>query len=164
LTTHLRYYGIVVQHAGARCELACYGAVVDDDVVNGRKVPSRLLGPLAVEVMQTLWEAGEPLTPRAVQDALNSRGRVPLAYTTVTTVMARLTERDVLRRTPAGRGYVYEPAVGDVAALAVRDVIRQHGEAAVTHFLREARADPRLRARLELLLAGDDPATGAGGP
>jgi predicted transcriptional regulator len=117
----------------------------------------RPLGPLTAEVMETLWAAGEPLTPRAVLDSLNSHRRKPLAYTTVVTVLSRLAERDVLRRTPAGRGYAYEPAVGDAAALAVREVIRQHGEAAIAPFLRETRADAHLRARFERLLSEDQP-------
>ena len=50
---------------------------------------------------------------------------------------------------------MYEPAVGDAAALAVREEIRQHGEAAIAHFLREARADAKLRARFERLLTED---------
>ncbi len=126
----------------------------------GRQASLRPLGPLAAEVMETLWAAGGPLTPRAVLETLNARRRRPLAYTTVMTVMSRLAERDVLRRSPAGRGYAYEPAVGDVAALAVREVIRQHGEAAVAHFLRETRADPKLRARFERLLSEDQQGEG----
>jgi predicted transcriptional regulator len=110
---------------------------------------------LTAEVMETLWAAGEPLTPRAVLDSLNRRRRKPLAYTTVLTVLSRLAERDVLQRTPAGRSYAYQPAVGDAAALAVREVIRQHGEAAIAPFLRETRADAKLRARLERLLSED---------
>jgi hypothetical protein len=51
-----------------------------------------------------------------------------------------------------GRGYVYEPAVADAAAIAVRNVVRDFGDAAVAQFVDEARADPALRRRLERLL------------
>ncbi len=102
--------------------------------------------------MDILWAAGEPLTVRATLDRLNEHRREPLAYTTVLTVMTRLAQQDVLRRIRAGRGYAYEPLVQDAAALAVRGVIQQHGEAAITHFVKQAQADPKLLARLERLL------------
>src|SRR5438270_2213520 len=90
-----------------------------------------LLGPLEGEVMEALWASPEPLSVRAVLECLNQDRRPPLAYTTVMTVMARLAEKDVLRRVKAGRGYLYEPAVADEAGLAVRDVIRDFGDSAL---------------------------------
>ncbi|MBA2327112.1 MAG: BlaI/MecI/CopY family transcriptional regulator [Actinobacteria bacterium] len=114
-----------------------------------------VLGPLEGEVMRALWTAREPMTVRAVLDALNRGRRPPLAYTTVMTVMSRLAEKDILRRERAGRGYTYEPAVPDEAAIAVRETVRDFGDAAVAHFVDEARNDPRLRRRLERLLRED---------
>jgi predicted transcriptional regulator len=116
----------------------------------------KLLGPLGAEVMEVLWSAGEPMAVRAVLDRLN-RGRAePLAYTTVMTVLTRLAERGAAKRTPAGRGYAYAAAVADAAELAVRDVVRDHGAAAVAHFVDHARADPQLLDRLRQLLAPQD--------
>ncbi len=115
---------------------------------------SRILGRLGAEVMDVLWAAGEPVTVRRVLDRLNQGRREPLAYTTVMTVLTRLAERGAATRTAAGRGYLYEPAVADAAELAVRNVVREHGEAAVAHFVDQARADPRLLRRLEQLLDG----------
>ncbi|HYZ97725.1 MAG TPA: BlaI/MecI/CopY family transcriptional regulator [Acidimicrobiales bacterium] len=113
---------------------------------------SRVLGPLEAEVMQVMWATDGRMSVRAVLDRLNE-GRDPaLAYTTVMTVMARLAEKDILRRQLDGRGYVYEPVVADAAAIAVRGVVRDFGEAAVAQFVDEARADPKLRRRLERLL------------
>jgi len=112
----------------------------------------RLLGPLESEVMAVLWKRKQPMSPRDVLDVLNRDRKQPLAYTTVMTVMARLAEKGILARQPAGRGYAYEPLVTDVAAIAVRDVVRDFGEQAVAHFLAEAEADPKLRRRLERLL------------
>src|SRR5205823_13245960 len=111
-----------------------------------------LLGPLEGEVMEALWASPEPLSVRTVLDHLNEFRRPPLAYTTVMTVMARLAEKDVLRRVKAGRGYLYEPAVADEAGLAVRDVIRDFGDSALAHFVDEARSDPRLLKRPERLM------------
>jgi len=119
--------------------------VVPSDPVKG-------LGPLEAEVMQTLWAAGEPLTVREVLERLNRHRRPVLAYTTVMTVMARLAEKEILRRELDGRGYRYEAAVADAAAIAVREVVRDHGEAALAQFVDEARADPKLLRRLRRLM------------
>lgn len=113
---------------------------------------SRVLGPLEAEVMGIVWSQRRPMTVRAVLDRLNAGRGAPLAYTTVMTVMARLAEKEILHRELDGRGYVYEAAAADPAAIAVRSVVRDFGEAAVAQFVDEARADPKLRRRLEQLL------------
>src|SRR3989442_14007974 len=110
------------------------------------------LGPLEAEVMEVLWRARQPLSVRAVLEELNRDRRQGLAYTTVMTVMSRLAEKDILRRTKDGRGYVYEAAVADVAGIAVRDVIRDFGESAVASFVEQARSDPKLAKRLQRLM------------
>jgi predicted transcriptional regulator len=112
----------------------------------------KLLGPLESEVMQVMWRRDDAVTPRQMLDALNERRDPPLAYTTVMTVMSRLAEKRILVRRSARRGYAYEAVMGDAAAIAVRDVVRDYGEQAVAHFLTEARADPKLRRRLKRLL------------
>jgi predicted transcriptional regulator len=114
---------------------------------------AKVLGPLESEVMKAVWAVRTPVTVRDVLDALN-RGRKPeLAYTTVMTVMARLAEKGVLRRTRQGRGYDYEAEVGDVAAIAVRNLVRDFGDTVVAQLVEEARANPKLLRRLERLLA-----------
>lgn len=113
---------------------------------------SKVLGPLEAEVMGVAWSSAHPLTVRAVLDRLNAGRTSPLAYTTVMTVMARLAEKDILRRTLNGKGYEYEAAVPDAAAIAVRNLVRDFGDAAIAGFVDEARSDPELRARLQRLL------------
>ena len=105
--------------------------------------------------MNVIWAEPRPLGVRVVLDRLNQRRDTALAYTTVMTVMARLAEKGVLRRQLDGRGYVYEAALPDAAAIAVRSVVRDFGEAALAQFVDEARADPKLRRRLERLLRDD---------
>lgn len=102
--------------------------------------------------MDVLWAAGRPLTVREARDVLNAGRTPPLAYTTVLTVMSRLADKGALTRTPRGRGHQYAPAVTDAAALAVRDVIAAYGDAALSHFVDQASADPSLRDRLRALL------------
>lgn len=113
----------------------------------------QVLGPLESEVMEILWSADEPLNVPEVLSRLNRDRSPQLAYTTAMTVMSRLADKEILNRRRQGRGYVYEPAVSDSAAIAVRNVLRDHGDAALAHFVEEARADPKARQRLERLLS-----------
>jgi predicted transcriptional regulator len=106
--------------------------------------------------MTAVWGRGEPLSVRAVLNELNRRRDQKLAYTTVMTVMARLEEKGILSRTREGRGYVYEATAGDRAAIAVRGVMRDFGDAALAHFVDEARADPKVLRRLQRLLAEEE--------
>jgi predicted transcriptional regulator len=111
--------------------------------------------PLESEVMDVVWAASVPVSVRKVLDALNERRSEPLAYTTVMTVMNRLAAKGVLARNGERRSYVYEATATDAAGIAVRDVIRTYGDAAVAHFVDEARADPGVLRRLRGLLAED---------
>jgi predicted transcriptional regulator len=112
----------------------------------------KVLGPLEAEVMRGAWEAEAPITVREVVERLNASRAEPLAYTTVMTVMSRLEAKGVLSRERRGRGYVYEPVVGDAAGIAVRNVVRDFGDAAIAHLVEEARDNPDLLRRLERLL------------
>jgi predicted transcriptional regulator len=121
--------------------------------VAGRpKKASSGLAPLESEVMETVWRAGAAVSVRQVLDALNPRRSEPLAYTTVMTVMNRLVVKDILARHGERRRYVYQAMATDAAGIAVRDVIRTYGDAAVAHFVDEARAAPTLLRRLRALL------------
>jgi predicted transcriptional regulator len=106
--------------------------------------------------MDTVWRSGVPVSVREVLDALNSGRGDPLAYTTVMTVMNRLVAKHVLYRRGQPRRYVYEATSTDAAGIAVREVIRTYGDAAVAHFVDEARADPGVLARLRALVAEDE--------
>jgi len=112
----------------------------------------KVLGPLEAEVMEILWAADEPMTVRQLLERINRRRKPPLAYTTVMTIMSRLVEKEILSRTKQGRGYVYQAAASDPAAIAVRSVMRDFGDAAWAHFVDEARADPEALRRLQRLL------------
>ena len=126
--------------------------VVENGTVRDDGTLEKVLGPLEAEVMRAVWKAKTPQSVRDVMDRLNRDRRDPLAYTTVMTVMSRLAEKEILRRTSQGRAYLYEAAVPDAAAIAVRSIVRDFGESAVAQFVDEARADPKLLRRLERLL------------
>lgn len=117
-----------------------------------KKDLSKVLGSLESDVMQVLWKARRPLTVRAVLDRVNANRKPELAYTTVMTVLTRLAEKGIVERHREGRGFAYTAAAKDPAAIAVREVLRDFGDAAVAQFVDEARADPKLLRRLERLL------------
>lgn len=110
------------------------------------------LGALESEVMGVLWDADDALAVREVLDALNADRSAQLAYTTVMTVLTRLTEKGVLSRSRRGRGFVYTPMAQDEAGVAVQEVLRQYGDAAVAHFVSASAADPAAKERLRRLL------------
>lgn len=67
---------------------------------------SRPLPELEMEVMKILWQE-EAATVGDVQEQLKPSR--PLAYTTVMTVLDRLSRKRVVTRRKQGRGYLYSP-------------------------------------------------------
>jgi predicted transcriptional regulator len=105
--------------------------------------------------MRAIWDAGTALSVRDVLDVLNARRAEPLAYTTVMTVMNRLVTKRALARSGTPRRYRYEAAGRDEAAIAVRDLLDDYGDAAVARLVDHARADPDVMRRLQALLEMD---------
>ncbi len=60
-------------------------------------------GALESDILAVLWQADVALTPAQVRDRLGGA----LAYTTVMTVLGRLVDKGLLRRTQRGRAYAY---------------------------------------------------------
>ena len=114
------------------------------------------LGPLERQVMAVLWGAENAMTVREVLQTINEGRRQPLAYTTVMTTLVRLNDKGLVLRAREGRGYRYGAAVSDTAAVAVRTVVRDFGDAALAHFVEEVDADPELRRRLRRMLGEED--------
>jgi predicted transcriptional regulator len=112
----------------------------------------KVLGPLEADVMQAVWKARRPIAVREVLMTLNKDRKVPLAYTTVMTIMSRLSEKGILNRRQQGRSYLYEAASRDAAEIAVKSVVKDFGDSAIAHFVEEARADPKILRRLQKLM------------
>lgn len=72
-------------------------------------------GALEQEILLILSATPQALTPAQVRRSLGGH----LAYTTVMTVLARLHEKGLVGREPAGRGYAYRWA-DDGASLTAR--------------------------------------------
>ncbi len=62
------------------------------------------LAPLELDCMNTLWPLGEA-TVREIRDRLAERRA--RAYTTIMTIMDRLTRKGIVERRKVGRKYVY---------------------------------------------------------
>lgn len=116
------------------------------------------LGDLEAAVLAVLWQHGEMTTP-AVHEAVG-RPR-DLAYTTILTVLQRLTKKGLLIRREGPRSHLYAPALTEAQFAALRgeslaSAFVEIGTSGVAAFLAEAeRLDPeivnllrkRLRAR-----------------
>ncbi len=95
------------------------------------------LGPLEREVMGCLWGSqGE--TVRDVHGCLRENRKI--AYTTVMTVMTRLTKKGYLGRKIKGKAYVYSPirtkkqTARVIVGRAVSSLVDQFGEEAIVAF------------------------------
>jgi predicted transcriptional regulator len=82
----------------------------------GRRRPR---GILEQEVVAALAASLDPMTPAQVRDQLGG----DLAYTTVMTVLARLSDKGLVTRQRAGRAYAYT-AVRDEAEVTARQMQR----------------------------------------
>ena len=106
----------------------------------------KLLGELERRVMEHLWKSSEPQTVREVHAVVSVRR--DLAYTTVMTVLRRLTEKGLVAQHRDDRAHRYAAAHGRdelVAGLMV-DALRQAPDsgdrlAALVHFVESVGTD-----------------------
>ena len=102
-------------------------------------------GELERRVMETLWRAELPLTPRVVHDAV--RQERDLAYTTVMTTLVRLWTKGQLHRERQGRAFAYRPVVTreEFVGTRMHDVLTAAGDpaAALGHFVEQLDAVER---------------------
>ncbi len=114
------------------------------------------LGPLEAQVMQTLWNRG-PSTVREVLEVVGTEKS--LAYTTVMTVLSRLTDKGLVLKDTTERAYRYRPAKSlkefrtSISGQMVEQVMTEFGEVAITQFVQHLKQiDPeRLRKLLDLI-------------
>jgi predicted transcriptional regulator len=113
------------------------------------------LGDLERSVMETLWDSDGWLTVREVHDTL-AKGR-DIAYTTVMTVLDRMTRKQLVEREREGRAWRYRPAQsrGAMTAEVMRQALGEFAEEANQHdraaalvaFVGEASASDRKALR-----------------
>lgn len=113
------------------------------------------LGDLERAVMDTLWESSEPQTVRQVHETL-SRDR-SLAYTTVMTVLQRLTKKNLVTQIRDDRAHKYVPTHPreDLVASLMVDALSEADapgsrHAALVSFVGRVGADEAAALRLAL--------------
>ncbi|WP_245931702.1 BlaI/MecI/CopY family transcriptional regulator [Actinokineospora auranticolor] len=85
---------------------------------SGDPAPRRRPGELASHVLNTLVEAGRPLSPGEVLELLDPSGA--LSYSAVVTTLTRLHEKKAVTRQRIGRAYHYTALTDPPALVAWR--------------------------------------------
>lgn len=81
--------------------------------------PNRLsLGPLEAEILEIIWDFGEA-TVKAVHDRILSDPDRELTYSSVTTVLQRLTKKGWLQCDKRGRAFWWRPLISREEARAL---------------------------------------------
>jgi BlaI family transcriptional regulator, penicillinase repressor len=65
--------------------------------------------PAELEILKILWERDGPTSVRDVLECVNQESEPPRAYTTVMSLLNVMTDKGLLRRSPHGRAFLYEP-------------------------------------------------------
>lgn len=120
----------------------------------------RVLGSLEFEVMDAIWRLG-PSAKVSIRDVTDRlRRRKPVSFNAVMTVMNRLADKGLLRRTGSrGPGYLYSARLSReafeqrVSRRVAESLVRDFGSTAVAQFVDAVnRLDPDRLAEIERLL------------
>ncbi len=119
----------------------------------------KILGELEKEIMDVVWKNSSPVTVREVFERISKKRKI--AYTTVMTIMGRLTEKGILVRKLKGSSYLYQPKVSRdqfIARAAHRifaTAVSNLGEEVASYFLKEIKKlNPKKRQKLLKILDG----------
>jgi len=128
--------------------------------VNKKQVTGKVLGELESEIMEIIWRQKDTVAVRDITEILSKKRQI--AYTTVMTIMARLTNKGVLVRHLSGPSYLYKPKVTkeQFIAKAVHGIfsstVSTLGEEVFAHFIKEIqKISPKKRQQL-LKILGED--------
>lgn len=90
------------------------------------------LGPLETEILEIVWELGSA-TVKQVHEQILSDPERELAYTSVTTVLRRLTKKGWLSCNKQGRAFYWQPLVSCEQAQAIQAYEQLHRFLAVSN-------------------------------
>lgn len=117
----------------------------------------KVLGELESEVMEIVWQSQTPVSVKAVTQILQKKRSI--AYTTVMTIMGRLTDKGLLKRKEFGKAYTYQPVYSKekfltrISRQIIRNFISSFGESAIAHFAQEVdKLAPEKKEELTRLL------------
>lgn len=113
----------------------------------------KVLGALESDVMHVIWQSPIPVSVRFVTETLQKERKI--AYTTVMTIMSRLTEKGLLKRKSRGKAYVYYAAYSKdklltkVSRQIIKNLVDTFGESTVAHFAQEIeQIEPNTKIKL----------------
>ena len=118
----------------------------------------KVLGDLENNVMEIVWQSHEPTSVSDVVKILKKKRQI--AYTTVMTIMTRLTEKGLLKRTALGKAYVYKPAYSkdtfltSVSRQIIQNLVNNFGDRAIAHFAEELDKIPSNKKKKLLKMLG----------
>ena len=113
--------------------------------------------PLELLCLSALWSLGQGSVKDVRQRVAPSRA---LAYTTVMTVLDRLSRRGIVTRRKTGRAFVYAPAVSrdDMRRLALQEFLDSYFESSPDQLLRFLQSpQPQNSSPAALTASGLDP-------
>lgn len=105
---------------------------------------TELLGSLEKQIMDVLWTAANPLKPCDVQKQLTG----DYAYTTVMTVLKRLTDKKFVCRQFSGKVYLYSACsskddfVKTNLSGIYNGLVNSYGKLAISQFVDTLKTDP----------------------
>lgn len=100
-----------------------------------------MLGGLEQKIMDVLWSSKTPLKPSEVLAKIDGKN----AYTTIMTVLKRMTDKNIVVREMKDRAYLYKAAQerGDFASYALEDLFGRlfcsYGKDTITAFKKSAK-------------------------
>lgn len=112
----------------------------------------QMLGDLGKEVMDVVWKSNSPVTVREVLERIGRKRKI--AYTTVMTIMTRLTNKGLLsRKSDGSKAYAYQAVYSrdkfltKVSKQIIKNFVASFGQAAVAHFTQEIEKIPTDKRR-----------------
>lgn len=105
---------------------------------------TQLLGPLEQQVMEVLWNSDAPLKPLDVLNQLKGDH----AYTTIMTILKRLTDKNFACRQLAGKAFLYAPChckedfVKSNLSGIYNGLVNSYGKLAISQFVDSLKTDP----------------------
>lgn len=105
---------------------------------------TNLLGPLEQQVMEILWLSPDPLKPLDVLKQMKGE----YAYTTIMTILKRLTDKNFACRKLAGKAFLYAPChckeefVKENLSGIFNGLVNSYGKLAISQFVDTLKTDP----------------------
>lgn len=115
----------------------------------------QILGDLETDIMELIWSKGS-LTVRNVYEKISEDRDI--AYTTVMTVMSRLSEKGILKKIKNGSAFLYEAEISkqeftkSTVKKVMDSLLEDFTTSAVNQFLDHIEDDPKKIDELEKLI------------